>query len=71
MCLTFKHQPPPYDRTGEVPQQHNGCDCGVFMSTFANYLRVGREDFDFTQRDMPYMRRRIGVDVLQGSITQG
>jgi Ulp1 family protease len=27
-----------------VPEQQNGCDCGVFTLTFANYLSEGCQD---------------------------
>jgi hypothetical protein len=36
-------------RRGEVPQQNNGSDCGVFSLQFANYASENRP-FDFTYR---------------------
>jgi hypothetical protein len=38
-------------RRGEVPQQNNGSDCGVFSLQFANYASENRP-FDFTYRSV-------------------
>ena len=44
--------------------QHNGSDCGVFMTRTADYLaRDGV--LDFGQEDMPYFRRRMVVEILR------
>ena len=50
-------------RTG-TPQQRNGYDCGVFMCTSANC--VSRDvRLTFTQSEMPYLRQRMVVEILQ------
>lgn len=43
----------------DTPQQENGYDCGVFTCQFLQALSQGRDDFIFTQKDMPYLRRRM------------
>ena len=35
----------------DIPRQHNGCDCGVFASMFANRLGLN-QPFDFQQADV-------------------
>ncbi|KXN83566.1 Sentrin-specific protease 1 [Leucoagaricus sp. SymC.cos] len=42
-----------------TPQQENGFDCGVYTCAFLEALSRGEESFRFTQKDMPYMRRRM------------
>ena len=62
----------PYDASGftEVqwkrgtPQQRNGSDCGVFMTRTADFLARDAV-LDFTQEDMPYMRRRMVLEILR------
>jgi len=56
----------PFDFTGwadyhmeDVPQQENGYDCGVFTCHFLEAASRGQEVFAFTQKDMPYLRRRM------------
>ena len=44
--------------TQEIPEQLNGCDCGVFTCKYAEYLSQDKT-FDFDQGDMPYFRRRM------------
>ena len=61
-----------------IPQQQNGSDCGTFTCTFAIYAtdtlirgcglggsKVHGLPFEFGQEDMPYMRRRLALDILQ------
>jgi sentrin-specific protease 1 len=52
---------PPYTNTllQDTPQQENGYDCGVFTCQFLETLSRGEETFNFTQGDMPYLRRRM------------
>lgn len=46
-----------------IPQQFNGCDCGVFTLLFANY--VGRAaPLDFTQAHIDNFRVRIVHELL-------
>jgi len=56
----------PFDFTGwenytlpTTPQQENGYDCGVFTCQFMESLSRGEETFNFTQENMPYLRRRM------------
>lgn len=42
----------------DIPEQLNGCDCGVFTCKYAEYVSQDKT-FDFTQADMPYFRRRM------------
>jgi len=43
----------------DTPQQENGYDCGVFTCQFLQALSQGQDYFIFTQKDMPYLRRRM------------
>ena len=46
-----------------IPQQRNGCDCGVFTLLFANY--AGRAaPFDFSQAHIDDFRVRIVHELL-------
>ncbi|KAF8971539.1 hypothetical protein BDZ97DRAFT_1753332 [Flammula alnicola] len=42
-----------------TPQQENGYDCGVFTCQFMEALSRGEDFFNFSQKDMPYLRRRM------------
>ncbi|CAH3031439.1 unnamed protein product [Porites evermanni] len=60
----------PFDLNGwktaspkDIPEQLNGCDCGVFACKYAEYLSR-RANFDFDQRHMPYFRRRMVYEIL-------
>uniref|UniRef100_A0A8D8W1N8 Sentrin-specific protease 1 n=1 Tax=Cacopsylla melanoneura TaxID=428564 RepID=A0A8D8W1N8_9HEMI len=48
----------------DVPQQQNSCDCGVFTSTFAEYLSRNADIFKVKQKDMPYYRKKMMVEIL-------
>jgi len=54
-------------KKGETPQQQNGSDCGVFMTRTADYLARDAV-LDFSQQDMPYLRRRMVLEVLRTSL---
>lgn len=66
----------PYDMTGwkrytpghSVPQQANGYDCGMFMCKFADCSARG-EEFDFSQRDMRYFRKRMILEIITKEAT--
>ena len=47
-----------------IPRQMNGCDCGVFMLKYADYIASGCP-LTFTQADMGYFRRKIVADGLE------
>lgn len=47
----------------DIPQQHNGCDCGVFTLLFASY--AGRAaPMAFSQADIDDFRVRIVHELL-------
>ncbi|KAK0208494.1 hypothetical protein DFS33DRAFT_1303966 [Desarmillaria ectypa] len=66
----------PFDFTGwedytlkkDTPQQENGYDCGVFTCQFLQYLSKGEESFNFSQADIPYLRRRMILEIGQASL---
>ena len=50
----------------KTPQQHNGCDCGVFSCMNAEALSLGLK-LDFNQKHVTEnARRRIALSVLTG-----
>ena len=53
--------------SGTVPQQANGFDCGVFSIMNADFASEDLE-FCYSQKHMPYFRRRICKDILTGSL---
>lgn len=46
-----------------TPLQENGYDCGVFTCQFMESLSRGEDAFNFTQKDMPYLRRRMAWEI--------
>eukprot|EP00939_MAST-03C_sp_MAST-3C-sp1_P001075 g1075.t1 len=52
-----------------VPRQKNGIDCGVFACAFALCI-VSRATFGFSQKDIPDLRRHIGLSLLIGALHQ-
>lgn len=50
-----------------IPKQENGSDCGVFACTYAEYAtRLAK--LDFTQKDMPYFRKKMIYEIVKGQI---
>jgi sentrin-specific protease 1 len=47
----------------DVPRQENGCDCGVFMLKYADYIAMGCP-LSFNQTHMEYFRLRIIADAM-------
>ncbi|XP_071229468.1 sentrin-specific protease 1-like [Salvelinus alpinus] len=47
----------------EIPQQMNGNDCGMFTCKYAEYVTKDKP-ITFTQKHMPYFRRRMVWEVL-------
>lgn len=45
-----------------IPEQMNGCDCGVFACKYAEY-RSRDAKFTFTQENMPYFRQRMVYEI--------
>ncbi|XRB10840.1 JmjC domain-containing protein [Pseudoscourfieldia marina] len=55
----------------DIPEQRNGWDCGVFAATYAEVesRRMGRpKHFGFDQRDMPDLRVRMCVELLDQKV---
>jgi len=52
-------------KSSSCPQQDNCNDCGVFLSQFCNFISTGCEPC-FEAADMPYFRRRMAVDLMNG-----
>ena len=50
-----------------APQQENAHDCGVFTCCAANCLSA-RRGFSYEQSDMPYIRRRMVLELLQNRV---
>ena len=58
---------------GDCPQQNNIHDCGVFTAQFMRCLALRERhdadiEFDFDQSDMPYLRKRMILDILNKEI---
>lgn len=63
-----------YDMSGwemknvqNIPQQMNGSDCGMFSCTFAEFLTRDAK-ITFSQEDMPYLRKKMVVEILEGRL---
>ena len=54
--------------TVEPPQQRNGYDCGVFTCMHAECLAAGRDWIDFNQNDIPDMRRKILLQIINNKV---
>ncbi|CAO3566221.1 unnamed protein product [Mortierella alpina] len=52
----------------DIPRQRNGFDCGVFTCTFLECKSRGLDQFDFSQQNMPYLRKRIILSILNKSL---
>lgn len=51
----------------DIPQQMNGSDCGMFSCTFAEFLSRNAK-ISFSQEDMPYLRRKMVIEILEGRL---
>ncbi|KAF8203259.1 hypothetical protein BJ912DRAFT_1019020 [Pholiota molesta] len=51
-----------------TPQQENGFDCGVFTCQYMESLSRGEEFFNFSQKDMPYLRRRMIWEIAHAKL---
>ncbi|KAM3724090.1 Sentrin-specific protease [Dirofilaria immitis] len=49
---------------GDIPQQMNGSDCGMFACKFAEYA-ARRAQISFNQEHMPYFRERMVYEICQ------
>lgn len=50
-------------KCSEIPQQMNGSDCGMFTCKYADYITKDKP-ITFTQKHMPYFRRRMVWEIL-------
>jgi Ulp1 family protease len=53
------------------PEQGNAYDCGVFASQALEMLSRGQPTFDFTQRDMDTLRKRMILEIGRGELYSG
>jgi sentrin-specific protease 1 len=51
----------------KIANPTRGCDCGVFMCKYADYIAMGCP-LTFHQRDMEYFRLRIIADAMAQGI---
>nr|XP_043637566.1 putative ubiquitin-like-specific protease 1B [Erigeron canadensis] len=47
-----------------IPKQENSYDCGVFIMKYADFYSR-KSDHLFGQKDMPYFRRRMALEILR------
>lgn len=52
----------------DIPEQMNGCDCGMFMLKYADFHSRGAP-LSFTQKDMDYFRKKTVWEILQLTAT--
>ncbi|KAA8591049.1 hypothetical protein FQN60_001992 [Etheostoma spectabile] len=50
-------------KRNEIPQQMNGSDCGMFTCKYADYITKDKP-ITFTQKHMPYFRKRMVWEIL-------
>ena len=51
----------------DIPLQQNGWDCGMFLMKYAEYLSRNAK-LTFTQKDMPYFRKRMVYEILNNVV---
>lgn len=51
----------------KIPQQMNGSDCGMFACTFAEFL-ARDAPITFSQENMPYLRRKAVIEIIEGKL---
>lgn len=51
----------------DIPQQMNGSDCGMFSCMFAEYISRN-VPISFSQNDMPYFRRKMVLEIVEGRL---
>ena len=52
----------------DCPKQTNIYDCGVFVCTNAEHISRNAP-LTFTEKDMPYLRNKMILDILEGYIS--
>lgn len=55
--------------TYRVPSQTNSWDCGMFVITNCIYIALGLDPNNYSQDEMPLMRRRMAAMLLNGGFT--
>ncbi|XP_037915051.1 sentrin-specific protease 1-like [Hermetia illucens] len=55
------------DAAANTPQQENANDCGVFSCSIAENISKHRQIL-FTQENIPYIRKRMIVEIIQGKL---
>jgi len=53
---------PPY-----IPEQLDGNSCGIFLLALVDYLELGKCP-DFTQADVPVLRKRAAIALRRGAL---
>jgi len=56
------------NRVKDCPRQANGSDCGVFTCMFARFCALSLPLARLHQRDMPYYRKLMALEILSASI---
>ena len=51
-----------------IPLQENDDDCGLYILKYAQYL-MNNSDFKFTNREIPYFRKRLLYAIEEKSVT--
>ncbi|CAN7993025.1 unnamed protein product [Ixodes hexagonus] len=51
----------------DLPQQHNGSDCGMFTCQYAECVSRDAK-ISFGQQHMPYFRKRVVYEILHGQL---
>lgn len=51
----------------DIPQQHNGSDCGVFSCTFAEHICANKK-LNFSQDNMPYFRNKMVYEIINAKL---
>ena len=54
------------NRSGSIPSQENGTDCGIFMMAYMDMLSVG-DDFNFDQKNIDHFRQRMKFSIITQS----
>ncbi|KAF9581238.1 SUMO1 sentrin specific peptidase 1, partial [Lunasporangiospora selenospora] len=52
----------------DIPRQQNGYDCGVFTCFFIENKSRGLDQFEFTQKNMPYLRKKLALSIINKAL---
>ena len=56
------------DRESNVPQQHNGYDCGMFSLLYADFLSDDIPLGNFQQAEILSYRKKVCASILRGKL---